>query len=88
MFIIRMIESARRQAKLNWEREEKLSKVPQSRLKGIEALPVELWSQIIGLLLDPYVYRRRRQCSGLIRILELRLVCCESRDTVVVRLKS
>jgi hypothetical protein len=88
MFIIRMIESARRQAKLNREREEKLSKIPQSRLKGIEALPVELWSQIIGLLLDPYVYRLRRQCSGLIGILELRLVCSESRDTVPIRSKS
>ena len=50
---------------------EKLRNIPESRLNGIHALPVELWSQIIDLCFQP----RRRQCRDVFRVLRLRFVC-------------
>jgi hypothetical protein len=54
---------------------EKLRNIPESRLNGIHALPVELWSQIIKHVLDLCFQPRRRQCRDVFRVLRLRFVC-------------
>jgi hypothetical protein len=85
MNIIRKVENARQLAKLTQEMEEKLSRIPKSHLNGIEALPLELWSQIIEHVLDPYLQRMKRQCWDLPMVLELRLVCRKSRNMSITR---
>jgi len=77
MYSIRMIERAEKQARLAKEAKERLKQIPQSCLNGVEALPVELWSQIIGYALDPYLQHKERQCYGMRRVLDLRFVCRE-----------
>jgi hypothetical protein len=79
MNIIRMIKNARRQADFSHELKEKLEKIPESRLNGIQTLPVELWSEIIGSVLDQHMQHTRRQCYSIHRVLELRLVCRKSQ---------
>ncbi|CAG5156438.1 uncharacterized protein ALTATR162_LOCUS4236 [Alternaria atra] len=74
MNIIRTVKNAQRQAGINRELRKKLKKIPESRLNGIHALPVELWSQILEHVLDPYLQHETR-CHSLLRILELRSVC-------------
>ena len=54
---------------------EKVGNIPESRLDGIHALPVELWSQIIKHVLDLCFQPRRRQCRDIFRVLRLRFVC-------------
>ncbi|CAN9437930.1 unnamed protein product [Alternaria alternata] len=54
---------------------EKLRNIPESRLNGIHALPVELWSQIIKHVLDLCFQPRRRRCRDVFRVLRLRFVC-------------
>ena len=88
MNIIRAISNARRHAEISRELREKLDKIPESRLNGIQSLPVELWSEIIGLVLDPYLLCKRRQCHSILRILELRLVCRMFRFSRVLSGKS
>jgi hypothetical protein len=85
MNIVRMIENAGKLAKLTQDMEEKLNRIPQSHLNGIEALPLELWSQIIEHLLDPYLQPMKRQCWDLPRVLELRLLCRKFRDMSITR---
>ncbi|KAI4695441.1 uncharacterized protein J4E84_002067 [Alternaria hordeiaustralica] len=75
VYTIRMIERAREKARLAQEAKKRLRQIPQSCLDGVEALPVELWSQIIGYVLDPYLLHKERQCYGIRKVLEMRLVC-------------
>ena len=78
MNIIRTIKNAQRQAEINRELRKKLKKIPESRLNGIHALPVELWSQILEHVLDPYLQHETR-CYSLLSILDLRSVCRKSQ---------
>jgi len=88
VYTFRMIERAREQAKLAQEAKERLRQIPQSCLNGVEALPVELWSQIIGYVLDPYLQHKERQCYDIWRVLELRLVCREYKRILTATSKN
>ena len=85
---IRMIERAREKARLAQEAKERLRQIPQSCLNGVEALPVELWSQIIHYLVDPYLQHEERQCYGMRKVLEMRLVCREYRNAMTATSKN
>lgn len=88
MYIIRLIESAREKARFAKEVKERLRQIPQSCLNGVEALPVELWSQVVGFLVDPYLQHKELQCDGLHTVLDLRLVCREYRNVLPTTFKS
>ena len=88
VYTIRMIERAREKARFAQEAKERLRQIPESRLNGVGALPVELWSQIIGFVLDPYLQHKERQCYGMRRVLEMRLVCREYRNALTVTSKN
>jgi len=88
VYIIRMIERARENARLAQEAKERLRWIPQSCLNGVEALPVELWSQIIHYLVDPYLQHKERQCYAMRNVLEMRLVCREYRNALTATSKN
>ena len=88
VYTIRMIERAREKARLKQEAKERLRQIPQSCLNGVEALPVELWSQIINYLVDPYLQHKERQCYDMRKVLEVRLVCREYRNALTVTSKN
>jgi len=88
VYTIRMIERAREKARLTQEAKERLRQIPQSCLNGVEALPVELWSQIINYLVDPYLQHKERQCYDMRKVLEVRLVCREYRNALTVTSKN
>ena len=75
MNIIHIVKTACAQSKRTRALKEKLALIPQSQLSGINALPVELWSQIIERVLDAHLQYKERQCYTLPEILKLRLVC-------------
>jgi hypothetical protein len=75
MNFLSTIKTARAQAKHARVLEEMLDSIPESHLTGVNALPVELWSQIIERVLDPPLQHNERQCYVLPQILMLRLVC-------------
>ncbi|CAO2651291.1 Nn.00g095880.m01.CDS01 [Neocucurbitaria sp. VM-36] len=56
------------------EEQAALSSIPKSRLAGIHALPVELWSLIIDFVLVDKLGSSYLQCRELLDILEYRLV--------------
>ncbi|KAG9185333.1 hypothetical protein G6011_07877 [Alternaria panax] len=80
---VRTNRVARRQAEVAQELKEllrelsreKLRNIAESRLDGIQALPVELWSQIIEHVMDPCLQYRKRQCRDMLKVLKLRIVC-------------
>jgi len=88
VYTIRMVERAREKARLAQEAKERLRQIPQSCLNGVEALPVELWSQIIHHLVDPYLQHKERQCYGMREVLEIRLVCREYRNALTATSKN
>jgi len=88
VYTIRMIERAREKARLTQEAKERLRQIPQSCLNGVEALPVELWSQIIHRLVDPYLQHKERQCYGMREVLKIRLVCREYRNALTATFKN
>jgi hypothetical protein len=75
MNIISTIRTAQARDKRAKMLEEQLDLIPRSHLTGINALPVELWSQIIECVLDPILQHKKRQCDALPQILKIRLVC-------------
>lgn len=75
MNIIRSIKQHREQAQRDDEIQQKLAKIPNSQLKGIASLPVELWSQILYLANEPSFQEYGRLCWELPLILEMRRVC-------------
>ncbi|KAF2850912.1 hypothetical protein T440DRAFT_478812 [Plenodomus tracheiphilus IPT5] len=79
MNIIHSFKTYHKHQILNRERTQLLSKIPQSQLAGIEALPLELWGQIINYVLDPHL-QRQTQCYTLPQVLKLRLVCLCGRS--------
>jgi len=88
VYTIRMIERARKKARLAQEAKERLRQIPQSCLNGVEALPVELWNQIIHYLVDPYLQHKERQWFDMRKVLELRLVCREYKNTLTATSKN
>ena len=88
VYTIRMIGRAREKARLAQEAKEGLRQIPQSCLNGVEALPVELWSEIIHYLVDPYLQHKERQCYDVRKVLEVRLVCREYRNALTVTSKN
>jgi hypothetical protein len=90
MNIIGRLTEQRRRARQNSDTQTRLLQIPESRIAGVSALPIELWGVILEYVTVEQLGDARVQCWNLPVILERRLVCCEllrfgsSDDTLIM----
>jgi hypothetical protein len=77
MNVVGKLKEQHRRAKRQHESLKKLSVIPDSRIKGIGGLPIELWSVVIEFMVTDQLGDPRLPCWELPNILESRLVCRE-----------
>jgi hypothetical protein len=77
MNVIGKLKEQRRRGKRENESFKKLPVIPDSRVKGIGGLPVELWSLVIEFMVTDQLGDPRLPCSELSSVLDSRLVCRE-----------
>ncbi|KAH8730658.1 hypothetical protein GQ44DRAFT_451604 [Phaeosphaeriaceae sp. PMI808] len=75
MNIIRKLKRQRKETEKRNEVRKKLLSIPSSRLSGIDALPVELWGEIVDYVVVVQLGDPRWQCCEIPNILQLRLTC-------------
>jgi hypothetical protein len=77
MNIVRRVKKNLQDTKKALELQHKLSVIPCSRLAGIDALPIELWSHVVDYVREDNMQHAWRPYHNYAQISELRLVCRE-----------
>jgi hypothetical protein len=75
MNVIGKLKEQHRRVKRENESLKKLSVIPDSRIKGISGLPIELWSLVIEFMVTDQLGDSRLPCWELPCVLDSRLVC-------------
>jgi hypothetical protein len=75
MNVIGKLKEQHRRARRENESLKKLSVIPDSRIKGIGGLPIELWSLVIEFMVTDQLGDPRLPCWELPGVLDSRLVC-------------
>jgi hypothetical protein len=78
MNVVGKLKQRHRQVKKEIEAQKKLSVIPESPIKGIGGLPIELWSLVIEHMVVEQLGDSHLQCWEMFRILQSRLVCSKS----------